>query len=98
MSEIELERALQEQIAKTPVGEKVTLNFTGIPTIIDVEMSFAGGWRITQTIIPGRAFEFFGEKMVFSKASQSRFNLMRDCSDTPNASAELKSHPDSGAK
>ena len=58
MKEFELKKTIQKAIESTHVGEKVTINFKGIPQIIDVEMSFAGGWIITQTIIPGKPFEF----------------------------------------
>jgi len=58
MREFDLEKTIQETIESTPVGEKVKINFRGIPQIIDVEMSFAGGWVITQTIIPGKPLEF----------------------------------------
>jgi|GEM_PF-3169287 len=58
MRELDLEKTIQEAIESTPVGKKVKINFRGTPQIIDVEMSFAGGWVLTQTIIPGKPLEF----------------------------------------
>ncbi len=58
MREFEVESVLQDAIGKASVGQKITLNFKGDPKIIDVEMTFKGGWVVTQTIIPGRPFEF----------------------------------------
>lgn len=58
MRENEVESVLYDAIEKAPVGQKIALNFDGTPQIIDVEMTFKGGWVVTQTIIPGRAFEF----------------------------------------
>lgn len=58
MRELELEKVLQDTINNAAVGEKVALSFSGKPQIIDVEMTFKGGWVITQTIIPGKLFEF----------------------------------------
>jgi len=49
---------IQETIAKTPIGEKVIINFGGLPKLINVAMTFSGGWVINQTIIPGKSFEF----------------------------------------
>jgi len=58
MREFEVEKALKDAINETPAGKKVAINFRGNPQIIDVEMTFRGGWIVTQTIIPGRNFEF----------------------------------------
>ena len=58
MREHEVESVLRDAIEKASVGQKITLNFRGDPQIIDVELSFKGGWIVTQTIIPGRPFEF----------------------------------------
>ena len=58
MRESNLEKTIQEAIESTPIGKKVIINFGGVPKIIDVELSFAGGWIITQTIIPGKSLEF----------------------------------------
>ncbi|NOU50500.1 hypothetical protein HG263_08095 [Pseudoalteromonas sp. JBTF-M23] len=58
MREFEVEKVLKESLENTPVGEKITLNFSGVSNIIDVEMTFKGGWVVTQTIIPGKPFEF----------------------------------------
>lgn len=58
MREFDIEKTIQEAIESAPVGKKVIINFSGLPQIIDVEMSFAGGWVTTQTIIPGKSLEF----------------------------------------
>ena len=58
MREFDLEKTIQDAIESTPVGKKVIINFGGTPQIIDVELSFSGGWIITQTIIPGKPLEF----------------------------------------
>ncbi|MBW4966268.1 hypothetical protein KZZ04_07800 [Pseudoalteromonas sp. CR1] len=58
MREFELEQVLTDTIKRTPVGEDVTINFSGEANIIDVEMKFSGGWVITQTIVPGKPFVF----------------------------------------
>ncbi|GFD83908.1 hypothetical protein KUL118_67700 [Tenacibaculum sp. KUL118] len=58
MREIELEKSIQQAINDTEVGKKVALNFSGDPHIIDVKLKFKGGWEVTQTVIPGRMFEF----------------------------------------
>ncbi len=54
----EVASTIQNAIANTPVGEKVKIEFGGIPKIINVTMTFAGGWVVDQTIIPGKTFEF----------------------------------------
>ena len=58
MKEFDAENVLKDAIEKASVGQKITLNFCGDPNIIDVEMTFKGGWIVTQTIIPGKPFEF----------------------------------------
>ncbi|MDO6707963.1 hypothetical protein [Photobacterium sp. 1_MG-2023] len=55
-------QAIKTQIENTEVGKDVVISFGGIPTIIDVEMTFVGGWLIKQEIIPGK-------KLVFTKGS-----------------------------
>jgi hypothetical protein len=57
MREFEVENVLKESLSNTPVGEKITLNFSGVVNVINVEMTFKGGWVVTQTIIPGKPFE-----------------------------------------
>jgi len=47
-------QAIQKQIENTEVGKDVVISFGGIATIIDVEMTFVGGWVIKQEIIPGK--------------------------------------------
>ncbi|PMG84773.1 hypothetical protein BCU83_18425 [Vibrio breoganii] len=56
MDDIEL--VIQKQIENTKIGEDVVLSFKGEPTIIDIEMVFAGGWIIKQEIIPGKELRF----------------------------------------
>ncbi|HCE3021313.1 TPA: hypothetical protein NGR42_004831 [Vibrio parahaemolyticus] len=55
-------QAIQKQIENTEVGKDVVISFGGIATIIDVEMTFVGGWVIKQEIIPGK-------KLVFTKGN-----------------------------
>ena len=58
MREVELEKVIQQAINDAEVGKTVALNFCGDPQIIDIKMKFKGGWEVTQTVIPGRIFEF----------------------------------------
>jgi len=60
MREYEVENVLQDAIEKASVGQKIK----GTPQIIDVEMSFKGGWVVTQTIIPESHLNLQKVKMV----------------------------------
>lgn len=53
MREHSTEKYLAEALEKTPVGEELKIRFSGIPTLIEVEIKFIGGWAIKQSIAPG---------------------------------------------
>jgi|AntRauTorcE11897_2_1112592.scaffolds.fasta_scaffold27986_2 hypothetical protein len=46
--EIEFEEVLKNAIENSSVGEKISLNFRGIPQRINVEMTFMGGLLLKQ--------------------------------------------------
>ena len=52
-----LARIFLETLEKTEVGEKLTINFKGLPRPVDVKYKFAGGWIVEQTLIPGMSIE-----------------------------------------
>ena len=58
MREFETEKTIQDAISMTPVGKEVKIQFSGNPNIIDIEMTFTGGWVVYQTIFPGKALKF----------------------------------------
>lgn len=58
MREFNTEKVILDAINDAKVGKKINLNFSGMQCIIDIEMTFKGGWVIRQEIIPGKSFEF----------------------------------------
>ncbi len=58
MNDLDTENMIRHHLANTPVGGKVKIDFLGDPQIIEIEMIFAGGWAVSQKVIPGQAFEF----------------------------------------
>lgn len=58
MREFACEKSLNDAISSAPVGQKINLMFAGIQKLIDIELTFKGGWVIRQEIIPGKSFEF----------------------------------------
>ncbi|WP_024873630.1 hypothetical protein [Tolumonas lignilytica] len=58
MKESDLERTIINHIENLKVGQKGSINFSGIPLVINVKIEFSGGWAVHQTIQPGASFEF----------------------------------------
>lgn len=54
---IELGGSLKKALDEAEIGKKVTMNFSGIPSNINVEMIFKDGWIVNQTILHGKSFE-----------------------------------------
>ncbi|VVM40543.1 hypothetical protein PS631_00258 [Pseudomonas fluorescens] len=54
-AEISLE--LADALQRLPIGKKLTMNFKGEPTPVEVKYTFSGGWVITQLLHPGVPLE-----------------------------------------
>lgn len=66
--ETEAAQAISDLIAKTPIGQTVTVQFSGSPTPTVVTFEFAGGWVIEQKLIPGMPLEFIRGEDSYLKA------------------------------
>lgn len=52
-----LAESIRNSILATEIGQKVTIQFNGIPSIVHVEISFVGGWNVKQALAPGQSIE-----------------------------------------
>ncbi|WJN52132.1 hypothetical protein [Pseudomonas asiatica] len=48
---------ITDALHNTPVGKKLTMNFRGTPTPVEVKYTFNGGWVVTQILHPGVPLE-----------------------------------------
>ncbi|HHG3502756.1 TPA: hypothetical protein ACPVZF_000002 [Vibrio parahaemolyticus] len=74
MENMDIAKIIENQINNTPIGKDVTINFKGAPTSVDIQMEFAGGWVITQTVIPGNSFIFTRGEDQYLKSISITFN------------------------
>jgi hypothetical protein len=56
--EYETESSLADMITSAPVGKELCVQFGGIPKIVEVEFTFAGGWVLRQSLAPGMDLKF----------------------------------------
>jgi len=56
--EYETESYLADMINSAPVGEELCVAFGGVPKIVEIEFTFAGGWVIKQSLAPGMDLKF----------------------------------------
>ncbi|WP_339546329.1 hypothetical protein [Pseudomonas sp. RA_35y_Pfl2_P32] len=66
--EVEIAQAITALIAKTPIGQTVSVELLGKPTVGFVTFEFAGGWIFEQKLIPGMSLEFIRGEDHYLKA------------------------------
>lgn len=52
----DLKNIIKNAIESSEIGKELILNFSGIPQKIDIELTFKGGWKTHQIILPGHSF------------------------------------------
>lgn len=59
---------VSNHIDRTPIGERVKIQFSGVAVPIAVRIAVQGGWVFEYTIIPGMTLEFVrGEPYVLEQ-------------------------------
>ncbi|AYN09538.1 MULTISPECIES: hypothetical protein [Pseudomonas] len=56
--EYEAEKSVSELISEKRVGEKVRIEFKGLPSPVTARFEFSGGWIVEQKLHPGMPLEF----------------------------------------
>ena len=57
MRDKDLSASITDSLHKVEVGQKLIMKFSGLPFPITIKYSFAGGWIVSQTLIPGMPLE-----------------------------------------
>lgn len=70
----DISKVIQDVINNSAVGKEITINLKGIPTSVDIQIVFSGGWIFTQTVIPGGSFVFTRGEDQYLKAINITFN------------------------
>lgn len=55
--EPELESLVAQHLAAAAIGQKIEIQFSGLPVPVRIEMRFRGGWVVEYTLVPGMPFE-----------------------------------------
>lgn len=58
MRELITEDAVAKMINEAPIGKELNIQFSGMPSLIDVEFKFFGGWIVKQSVPPGAKLTF----------------------------------------